>query len=72
LFCGLHLLVGFADICAKAIGKFEDMDKANKDTNVDAAGPSQPLEKHQTGTLNLIRAASKVPTREMAFMGIGN
>jgi hypothetical protein len=56
--CGLHLLVGFADVCAEALRTCETLHAADNEAGI--AKENDQQRKEESGTIQLIRAASKV------------
>lgn len=58
-FCGLHLLVGLADTCEGTLRKFERNYLDGKDVGSAAKPELKRYHKSESGTLRLIRTASK-------------
>jgi hypothetical protein len=59
-YCGLHLLVGIADVCETALKKFEDLYLGNKDVGSGVRPELKRYHKAESGTLRLIRTCSKM------------
>ncbi|XP_076075718.1 uncharacterized protein LOC143046441 [Mytilus galloprovincialis] len=59
-FCGLHLMVGIADVCEKALYKFEEAFLEGKDIGSAHYPELKRFYRHESGTLRLIRTACKV------------
>lgn len=67
-FCGLHILVNFADVCAEALNKFEKImfdSEVVRHGNDECEGVSDGFEgkNAESGTIRLIRTAAKAFSR---------
>lgn len=58
-YCGLHLLVGMADVAETALKKFEETYLENKDIGSATKPELKRFHKNESGTLRLLRTASK-------------
>ena len=59
-FCGLHLLVGMADVCESTLKKFENNYLDGKDIGSAAIPELKRFHRNESGTLRLLRTSSKV------------
>ena len=62
-FCGLHILVNFADVCSEALLKYENSVQGDNDVNQDDDEEPQKIKQNESGTLRLIRTSSKAFAR---------
>lgn len=62
-FCGLHILVNFADVCAEALLKYESSVEGDNSITQDYDNEEEPQKINQSGTLRLIRTSGKAFAR---------
>ena len=58
-FCGLHLLVGMADVCENSMKKFERQFLNGKDVGSAVKPELKKYHRNESGTLRLLRTSSK-------------